>query len=165
MRDATRSGWSPRRMRRIKLPLLRHFTRKSSARTLWWLPVYPAVASCTDEINGSQGVRVKSNPLQCKSQIPYTSWFGASSELAPNMFGASSEIASVMEFGFNQTSCQSNLTYGRIAAAPGGFSCIRQVAPICTPYSTPQSASAPYRFCPLLSHFEYIDRRTTLFTL
>jgi len=26
--------------------------------------------------------------------------FGASSELAPNIFGASSELASVMEFGF-----------------------------------------------------------------
>ena len=26
--------------------------------------------------------------------------------------------------------------------------------PTCTPSSTPQSASAPYRFCPLLSHFE-----------
>jgi len=37
-----------------------------------------------------------------KSQIPlHYSWFGASSELAPNMFGASSELASVMEFGFN----------------------------------------------------------------
>jgi len=45
-------------------------------------------------------------------QIPlHYSWFGASSELAPNMFGASSELtpnmfgtsselASVMEFGF-----------------------------------------------------------------
>ena len=31
----------------------------------------------------------------------YISWFGGSSELAPNMFGASSEPASVMEFGFN----------------------------------------------------------------
>ena len=28
--------------------------------------------------------------------------FGASSELAPNMFGASSEPANVMEFGFKQ---------------------------------------------------------------
>ena len=28
--------------------------------------------------------------------------FGASSELAPNMFGASSKLASVMEFGFNR---------------------------------------------------------------
>ena len=28
------------------------------------------------------------------------------------------------------------------------------------PPSTPQSASAPYRCCPLLSRFEYIDRRT-----
>ena len=26
--------------------------------------------------------------------------FGASSELAPNMFGTSSELASVMEYGF-----------------------------------------------------------------
>jgi len=33
-------------------------------------------------------------------KLHYTSWFGASSELAPNMFGASSELASVMEFGF-----------------------------------------------------------------
>ena len=31
---------------------------------------------------------------------------------------------------------------------------------MCTPSSTPQSASAPYRCCPLLSHFEYTDRRT-----
>ena len=29
--------------------------------------------------------------------------FGASSELAPNIFGASSELASVMEFGFNSS--------------------------------------------------------------
>jgi len=28
---------------------------------------------------------------------------------------------------------------------------------MCTSCSTPQLASAPYRFCPLLSHFEYID--------
>jgi len=35
-----------------------------------------------------------------KAKFHYTSWFGASSELAPNMFGASSELASVMEFGF-----------------------------------------------------------------
>jgi len=27
-------------------------------------------------------------------------------------------------------------------------------------YSTPQSASEPWRFCPLLSRFKYIDRRT-----
>jgi len=39
-----------------------------------------------------------------KAKFHYTSWFGASSELAPNMFGASSELASVMEFGFNQWS-------------------------------------------------------------
>ena len=41
----------------------------------------------------------------------YTSCFGASSELAPNMFGASSELASVMEFGlylaFDKSSCGS----------------------------------------------------------
>jgi len=35
-----------------------------------------------------------------KAKFHYTSWLGASSELAPNMFGASSELASVMEFGF-----------------------------------------------------------------
>jgi len=35
-----------------------------------------------------------------KAKFHYASWFGASSELAPNMFGASSEPASVMEFGF-----------------------------------------------------------------
>ena len=35
-----------------------------------------------------------------KAKVHYTSWFAASSELAPNMFGASSELASVMEFGF-----------------------------------------------------------------
>jgi len=35
-----------------------------------------------------------------KAKCHYTSSFGASSELAPNMFGASSELASVMEFGF-----------------------------------------------------------------
>jgi len=34
----------------------------------------------------------------------YTSWFGASSELAPNMFGAGSEPASVMEFGRERAS-------------------------------------------------------------
>jgi len=28
-------------------------------------------------------------------------------------------------------------------------------------YSTPQSTSAPYRYCSLLSRFEYIDRRTS----
>jgi len=50
------------------------------------------------------------------------------------------------------------MTYGRIAAAHGRFSRIRQVAP---PSSTPQSASAPYRCCPLLSRFEYIDRRSS----
>ena len=36
-----------------------------------------------------------------KAKFHYASWFGASSELAPNIFGASSELASVMEFGFN----------------------------------------------------------------
>jgi len=41
-----------------------------------------------------------------------------------------------------------------------GSSCIRQLAPMWTPSSTQQSASAPYRCCPLLSRFEYIDRRT-----
>jgi len=35
-----------------------------------------------------------------RAKFHYTSWFGASSELVPNMFGASSELASVMEFGF-----------------------------------------------------------------
>ena len=35
-----------------------------------------------------------------KAKFHYASWFGASSELAPNMFEASSELASVMEFGF-----------------------------------------------------------------
>jgi len=39
-----------------------------------------------------------------KAKFHYTSWFGASSELTPNMFGASSELASVMEFGFNWSS-------------------------------------------------------------
>ena len=37
-----------------------------------------------------------------KAKFHYASWFGASSELAPNMFGASSELASVMEFGCKQ---------------------------------------------------------------
>jgi len=32
---------------------------------------------------------------------------------------------------------------------------------MCTPSSTPQSASALHRFCPLLSRFAYIDRRCT----
>ena len=40
--------------------------------------------------------------LSVKAKLHYASWFGASSELAPNMFGASSELASVMEFGFWQ---------------------------------------------------------------
>jgi len=31
---------------------------------------------------------------------------------------------------------------------------------MCTPSSTPQSACAPYRCCPLLSRFEYMDHRT-----
>jgi len=31
---------------------------------------------------------------------------------------------------------------------------IHQLAPVCTPSSTPQSASAPYRCCPLLSRLE-----------
>jgi len=34
-----------------------------------------------------------------KAKFHYTSWFGDSNELAPNMFGARSEPASVMEFG------------------------------------------------------------------
>ena len=38
-----------------------------------------------------------------KAKFHYASWFGASSELAPNMFEASSEPASVMEFGLYQT--------------------------------------------------------------
>jgi len=54
---------------------------------------------------------------------------------------------------------QSNLTYGCIAAARGRFNRIRQVAPMCTPSSTPQSASTPCQFCPLLSRFVCIDRR------
>jgi len=33
---------------------------------------------------------------------------------------------------------------------------------MCTTFSTLQSASAPYRCCPLLSRFEHIDRRTCL---
>ena len=37
-----------------------------------------------------------------KAKFHYASWFGASSELAPNMFGASSELASALEFGFKQ---------------------------------------------------------------
>ena len=53
-------------------------------------------------------------------------------------------------------------TYGRIATAHRWFSRIRQVAPFCIPSSTHlvQSTSAPYRCCPLLSRFKYIDRRT-----
>ena len=35
-----------------------------------------------------------------------------------------------------------------------------RVAPMCIPSSTPQSVSAPYRCCPLLSRFRYIDRQT-----
>jgi len=31
---------------------------------------------------------------------------------------------------------------------------------MCIPSSTLQIAQAPYRFCPLLSHFEYTDRQT-----
>jgi len=49
---------------------------------------------------------------------------------------------------------------GRIATAHGRFSRIRQMAPMCNPSSTLQSASAPYWCCPLLSHFAYICRRT-----
>jgi len=56
---------------------------------------------------------------------------------------------------------QSNLT-GHMDAAHGRFKRIRQVAPTCTPSSTPQSAYAPYRCCPLLCRLEYIDRRTCL---
>jgi len=42
-----------------------------------------------------------------KAKFHYASWFGASSELAPNMFGTSSEPASVMEFGREPaSSCQ-----------------------------------------------------------
>ena len=52
----------------------------------------------------------------------------------------------------------SNLTQGRTAAAHERFNRIRQVSPICTPSSTPQSASAPYQLCSLLSRFEYINR-------
>jgi len=62
------------------------------------------------------------------------------------------------------TSSQSNLTQGRIAAAHERFSHIRQVVPMCTPSSPPQSASAPYWCCSLVSRFEYIDRRTSLGT-
>jgi len=49
------------------------------------------------------------------------------------------------------------------SAARGPFSRIRQVASACSAYRlvhAPYSASAPYRFCPLLSRFEYVDRRT-----
>ena len=42
------------------------------------------------------------NSYLVKAKFHYASWFGASSELAPNMFGASSELASVMEFGFKR---------------------------------------------------------------
>ena len=58
------------------------------------------------------------------------------------------------------TSGQSNLTQDRIAAAHERFGRTRQVAPMCTSSSTPQSASASYRFCPPVSHLEYVDRRT-----
>jgi len=37
------------------------------------------------------------------------------------------------------------------------FNHIRQVASMCTPSSTPQSASTPHQFCPLLSRFEHND--------
>jgi len=36
-------------------------------------------------------------------QISASNQLRTSSELAPNMFGASSELASVMEFGYNNT--------------------------------------------------------------
>ena len=44
-----------------------------------------------------------------KGEFHYTSWFGASSKLAPNMFGASSEPASVMEFAANLLARASSL--------------------------------------------------------
>jgi len=58
----------------------------------------------------------------------------------------------------------SNLTLGRIAATHGRLNCIRQMAPMCTPFSTHRSASAPYQRTGTapspLSYFEYFDRRT-----
>jgi len=68
-------------------------------------------------------------------------------------------IPAYMSNGPKQTSGQSNLTEGSIAVAYGRLNRIRQVASMCT-LITPQSASAPYRCCPLLSRFEYIDRMT-----
>jgi len=48
-----------------------------------------------------------------------------------------------------------------MAAAHWRFSHIRQVVlPMCTPSSTPQLTSSPYRCCPLPSRSEYIDHRT-----
>jgi len=62
---------------------------------------------------------VENTALTVYSQIPcsklvrakfhYTSWFGASSELAQNMFGANSEPASVMEFAANLLARASSL--------------------------------------------------------
>jgi len=55
------------------------------------------------------------------------------------------------------TSRQSNLHRCRTRQ----FSRIHQVAPMCIPYSTPQLASTPYWCCPLLSCFDYVDRRVS----
>jgi len=56
------------------------------------------------------------------TKFNYTSWFGASSELAPNQiepapnrFGASSEPASVMEFGTNQLQTSSEQAPNQLA--------------------------------------------------
>ena len=55
----------------------------------------------------------KSVSQTVKAKFHYTSWFGASSELAPNMFGASSELASVMEFGFKEAAQTVLMIYNR----------------------------------------------------
>jgi len=57
-----------------------------------------------------------------------------------------SEVASLLGQVSSQykqvTSGHSNLTKGRIAAAHGQFSRIRQVAPMCTPYTESQKIVA-----------------------
>ena len=54
------------------------------------------------------------------------------------------------------TSRQSNLTQGCIAAAHGWFRCIRQMAPMCTPYIESQKRS-PSR-CPLVAaYWQYLN--------
>jgi len=60
------------------------------------LPVDLAVLSQLAAAHAKQG---RTRHLLVKAKFHYTSWFGASSELATNMFGARSEPASVMEFG------------------------------------------------------------------